>query len=156
MLITQQHAGVLRCTVMGSPPGPPSPSRHQHQRARSVTSWLQPAGVARLLDVDPDLGRHLPDQIKASAARQAIAALHSLAPGAWRPATDPTVPQTTYGFLVLEGALVRRTAVGTRYSAELLGQGDLLRPQQPDSDQYAIVTQQATWQALNDVQLALL
>jgi len=121
-----------------------------------VTSWLQPAGVARLLDVDPDLGRHLPDQIKASAARQAIAALHSLAPGAWRPATDPTVPQTTYGFLVLEGALVRRTAVGTRYSAELLGQGDLLRPQQPDSDQYAIVTQQATWQALNDVQLALL
>jgi CRP-like cAMP-binding protein len=51
---------------------------------------------------------------------------------------------------------VRRTTVANRHSAELLGQGDFLRPQQPDSDHYAIVTQQATWQALDEVHLALL
>lgn len=141
---------------MEGPPEPSSPAEPEPRSARSPASRLQPAGVARLLDVDPDLGRNLPDQIKASAGRQAIAEVRSLAPGAWRPAEDPTVTETTYGFLVLEGALVRRIAIGTRHSAELLGAGDFLRPQQPDSDEYAIVTHEATWQAIDEVQLALL
>ena len=110
----------------------------------------------RPLEVDPDLGRALPDQTKVRASREIIAEICSLAPGAWKPAADPTVNETPYGFLVLEGALVRRIAVGGRHSAELLGEGDFLRPQTPDSDEYAIVTQQATWQIIDEVQLALL
>ncbi|HEV2753804.1 MAG TPA: helix-turn-helix domain-containing protein [Solirubrobacteraceae bacterium] len=90
------------------------------------------------------------------ASRQAVAEVRSLAPGTWDPAEDPSVSRTPYGFLVVEGALVRRIAVGSRHSAELLGEGDFLRPQTPDSDEYAIVTQRASWQVLDEVHLALL
>jgi hypothetical protein len=82
----------------------PPPPGHDQQNARSPTGVLRPAGIVRLLDVDPDLGRDLPDQLKASATRQAIAHLHSLARGPWHPAQDPTINQAHYGLLVVNEA----------------------------------------------------
>jgi hypothetical protein len=52
--------------------------------------------------------------------------------------------------------MTRRVAVGARHSAELLTAGDLVRPVQPECDQYAEVRHVATWRVLRPVRVAVL
>lgn len=53
----------------------------------------------------------------------------------------PGVPSGGIGLLVLGGLLIRRVGIDERYGAELLGEGDLLRPwQNRDSHMLALTT----------------
>jgi CRP/FNR family cyclic AMP-dependent transcriptional regulator len=90
-------------------------------------SWpLHPAGRIALLDVDPDLaGRKSATEIAAIRDRL-TAPVYRLATG-----TMPQPPEGReghVGFLVLKGLLLYEVAVNGRATAELLGQGDVIRP----------------------------
>ena len=68
--------------------------------------------------------------------------------GRWdaRPPAERT--RDGYGFLVLEGLLVRRVGIAERVAAELLGPGDLLRPLEHDGEE-ATLPFDATWRVLH-------
>lgn len=59
------------------------------------------------------------------------------------------------GMLVLSGLLVRRVGIDGRFGAELLGEGDLLRPWQWESDSATLALEMA-WSIVEPVRLALL
>src|SRR5262245_39352366 len=88
------------------------------------------AGRVAVADFDPALRELIGDDPRARGARTAVA--HQLPRGTWKPneRADPT--NGGYGLLVLDGLLLRRVGVEGRYGAELLLNGDLLRPWQQD------------------------
>lgn len=51
---------------------------------------------------------------------------------------------------------MRQIQLAGRHMIELLGPGDVLRPWQPDSDQYAIVPSEAQWSVIEPGRLAVL
>jgi len=59
------------------------------------------------------------------------------------------------GLLVLEGLLIRRVGIDGRFGAELLGQGDLLRPWQGENAEPAL-PQTTGWRVLEPVRVAVL
>lgn len=59
------------------------------------------------------------------------------------------------GMLVLDGLLIRRVGIDGRFGAELLGEGDLLRPWQWESDSQTLPVEMA-WSILAPARLALL
>jgi hypothetical protein len=76
--------------------------------------------------------------------------------GRWDPRAEDLGSRPLFGLLVLDGALVRRASVGTRAAAELLGPGDLIRPDLECADQYAAVAQGGSWSVITPVRLARL
>ncbi len=62
---------------------------------------------------------------------------------------------TGLGILVLHGLLVRRVGIDGRFGAELLGEGDLLRPWQWESDS-ATLRVEMEWSIVEPARLALL
>lgn len=117
---------------------------------------LERTGALRLLDVDPELGRRLPEDAFAIARRQIVAELYVLPRGPWDAAGDPCVREEEFGFLVTKGVFARHVFSDGRRSAELLGEGDLLRPKQSESDVYASVDLSGRWEALTPMGLARL
>jgi hypothetical protein len=63
--------------------------------------------------------------------------------------------RTGLGILVLSGLLVRRVGIDGRFGAELLGEGDLLRPWQWESDS-ATLPLEMGWSIVSPCRLALL
>ncbi len=59
------------------------------------------------------------------------------------------------GILVLRGLLIRRVGIDGRFGAELLGEGDLLRPWQWESDSPTLPLEMA-WSIVEPARLALL
>jgi CRP-like cAMP-binding protein len=59
------------------------------------------------------------------------------------------------GLLVLDGLIVRRVGVGGRFGAELLGEGDLLRPWQRE-ELGTTLPRAGRWRALRPCRLAVL
>lgn len=59
------------------------------------------------------------------------------------------------GLLILDGMLVRRVGVAGRFGAELLGEGDLLRPGQRE-DVGTTLPRTAGWRALRPTRMAVL
>ena len=59
------------------------------------------------------------------------------------------------GLLVLRGLLIRRVDVGGGFGAELLGQGDLLRPWQGEGAQ-STLSSTSGWRVLEDARIAVL
>ena len=110
---------------------------------------------ANVLSEDPDLASVIPARDRASAIRAALATTLSVSPGAWEATTDAHRTAGGYGLLVLEGVLVRHVGFANRLGAELLGPGDLLRPQEHDGEE-ATLPFDATWRVLSQLRLALL
>jgi len=59
------------------------------------------------------------------------------------------------GILVLKGLLIRRVGIDGRFGAELLGEGDLLRPWQDESDS-PMLPLQTGWSVVEPARLVLL
>jgi CRP-like cAMP-binding protein len=104
---------------------------------------------------DAGLLHAIPEAERDSATRASLAATLFVPPGIWDAKTDAHRTEGGYGLLVLDGMLVRRVAFANRLGAELLGRGDLLRPQEHDGEE-ATLPFEATWRVLNHVRLALL
>ena len=109
----------------------------------------------RLLDEDPDLAAALPADEQAVAARAAVARTYLLGTGDWTPPTAWAGSASTLGLLVLDGLVMRSLELGDRCSTELLGDGDLLRPWQRDTEE-AMLACSVRWRVLEPTRVAVL
>jgi len=113
--------------------------------------------LSYILREDPELADALPPSQRARAADECVAATRSVKRGRWQPEDDAAgwVGPGGIGLLVLEGLLVRRVGVDDRFGAELLGEGDLLRPWQGE-DGGATLSRTSGWRVLEATRLAIL
>jgi len=110
--------------------------------------------LVRILHEDPDLARRLDADEARAAARQTVGILEEISPGPWKPATLAQ-GKCVFGGLVLDGLLVRELTVGGAVTAELLGAGDLVLPQDAD-EPVPFVGAQMTWTVLDATRVAWL
>jgi CRP/FNR family transcriptional regulator, cyclic AMP receptor protein len=110
--------------------------------------------TSRLLLDDPELAQHLHGERLAAASRECIAEEIRVPIGAWSPPHDLDGMQGGIGLLILDGLLARRVGVAGRFGAELLGDGDLLRPWHDDGS--TTLAHTGKWRALRPTRLAVL
>jgi CRP/FNR family cyclic AMP-dependent transcriptional regulator len=108
-----------------------------------------------VLDHDPELGDGIARERLSAAARDARATTLVLARGLWEQPVWPGSVRAGLGLLVLDGLLVRRVNIDGRFSGELLGRGDVLRPWQED-DAFASVSCSSGWRVLEPARVALM
>ena len=101
--------------------------------AVSESSNPGPTALCHVLREDPELAEAIP----VGRRRQAIdecTATELYLPAGRTPRGAGALMGTALGMLVLEGLLIRRVGIDGRFGAELLGEGDLLRPSQGEFD----------------------
>ena len=106
--------------------------------------------LGRLLEEDPDLGRALANEEFASASQALRVAIVEIDKGEWSPPRRQ--PESQSGYLLLEGKILREVRIYRDWNAELLVDGDVLRPWLEDSASFIT----ARWTALERCRLALL
>jgi hypothetical protein len=105
--------------------------------------------VCHIFREDPELAAGIDES-----ARECVVRAIRLPSGRWAGELTASIGGGI-GLLVLDGLLVRRVGVDGRYGAELLGEGDLLRPWQGQSARPAL--QRTTgWHVLRATRLAVL
>lgn len=87
------------------------------------------------------------------ARRHLVVAVQRFPRGTWTPAADADA--RPLGFLVLAGGLIHGSCVGDRWSTEILGPGDVLRPWEEEQGLEELAVREE-WQALESVELAVL
>lgn len=107
--------------------------------------------TCRVLREDVGLAEVVPEAHRARAIEECIAGVAELALGSWS-GYSSELPDGI-GLLVLKGLLIRHVGVGLGYGAELLGEGDLLRPWQ---EQDAALPHTTGWRVLEPTRLAVL
>jgi hypothetical protein len=110
--------------------------------------------ICYVLREDPDLAEAIDPARRDQAIEEFISRELTLPTGGWLGGDIP-LPDGGIGFLVLSGMLIRRVGVDGRYGAELLGEGDLLRPWQ-DDDAPLLSVIRASWSVTEPTRLALL
>ncbi len=110
--------------------------------------------VSHVLQRDPELLEAVPAADRQRAIDECIAPVAKLARGRWTGEWPERIDEAI-GLLVLQGLLVRRVGIDGRYGAELLGQGDILRPWQRE-DAGLTIRHTTGWRVLEPTQVALL
>ena len=82
---------------------------------------------ARLLEADPGLARTLPPEAVDALRDELVADVLELPLGEWGP-TQPEPDPGHLGYLLIDGLMLRRTAINGAKSGELISRGDLIRP----------------------------
>ena len=108
-----------------------------------------------LLDTDPDLGRLLDDERLEVARRELVVRQHTVGAGPWDGERLRDAGPEHVGLFVVEGLVTRELALADNVSAELLGQGDVLRPWQAERPQ-RLVPFGVRWTMLTPARLAVL
>jgi CRP/FNR family transcriptional regulator, cyclic AMP receptor protein len=108
----------------------------------------------RILAEDPDLGAGLTPSERERAVDDCVAGTMRIPRGRWRVDINESL-HNGIGLLVLDGLLLRRVGIDGRFGAELLGEGDLLRPWQGE-DGGSMLTQTTGWRVLVPVRMAVL
>jgi hypothetical protein len=119
-----------------------------------VTVVRRPStSVCHVLREDSDLAESVPPARRERAIHECIARQLTFGVGAWdgRLSADPDA----LGLLVLEGLLLRKVGVDGRHGAELLGEGDILRPWQEDAEPLTL-GHTSDWRVLERTRIALL
>lgn len=100
-----------------------------------------------LVDALPELADQL-DEDRLELARRAVRTrLVTVRKGVWAAAADAASPGI-YGFVIVNGTILRRVSAGHREGAELLGPGDLLQPSREPVE--------VTWRVVADATVAIL
>jgi CRP-like cAMP-binding protein len=102
---------------------------------------------------DPELAETIPAARRSDAIETCVASEVQIPAGA-RPGQGLLPPPGGIGLLVLEGLLIRRVGIDGKFGAEVLGEGDLLRPWQYDGDGTLPLTTE--WTVLEPMRLAAL
>jgi len=110
--------------------------------------------ICHLLNEDPDLAEAIEPNQRARAVEHCVARTAQIARGRWSMPEDQAL-RDGIGLLVLEGLILRRVGIDGRFGAELLGEGDLLRPWQGE-DSRAMLPLITGWRVLAPVRVALL
>jgi CRP/FNR family transcriptional regulator, cyclic AMP receptor protein len=119
-------------------------------RLQLVSSLGTSQSFCRVLREDADLAASVPAELRETAIAECVAPLADLPRGTWSGQND--LRGDGIGLLVLDGLLVRRVGIEGRFGAELVGEGDLLRPWQEDLS----VTTSTNWRVLQPSRLAVL
>src|SRR4051812_20295617 len=82
--------------------------------------------TAIVLEDDSELADAVTADRRALATHASVAEVEHVPRGVWDAREPAERTRGGYGFLVLDGLLVRRVGIGHRFTAELLGAGDLL------------------------------
>jgi CRP/FNR family transcriptional regulator, cyclic AMP receptor protein len=90
-------------------------------------SVVSSSSVCQVLREDPELADAIPPERRARAVEACVAPEFSLQPGRWG-GRGSLGFRGGIGVLVLTGLMIRRVGIDGRYGAELIGEGDLLRP----------------------------
>jgi CRP/FNR family cyclic AMP-dependent transcriptional regulator len=106
----------------------------------------------QVLREDAELGEAVGAEHREQAIAECLAETVGLARGRWRAGGEPKL-RDGIGLLILDGLLLRRVGIDGRFGAELLGEGDLLRPWQ---DSASILSHTTGWRVLETTRLALL
>ena len=109
----------------------------------------------RLLDLDPDLGEHLPRH-RYGVARAELRCLVLV----WRRGDAPAEVdleerESTLGLLIVSGLITRRVTVVGRRCVELLGPGDVFAPWQED-DGHMVAPVSASFRVLEPTRMAVI
>lgn len=107
-----------------------------------------------MLVEDPELAEALSPADRAPASEHCLAPAIDLPRGRWDGQRSDMTPDGI-GLLVLRGLLIRRVDVGGGFGAELLGQGDLLRPWQGEGAQ-STLSSSSGWRVLEEARIAVL
>lgn len=110
--------------------------------------------VCRVLAEDPDLAEAISPVHRSGAIEHCVAPAVNLARGRWDGQRQDMTPDGI-GLLVLRGLLIRRVGVGGGSGAELLGQGDVLRPWQGEGAQ-STLSPVTGWHVLEPARIAVL
>lgn len=111
-------------------------------------------GRSLVLDEDSELAELVSRQQLQTARQASSASIVELPLGWWDARVDSGRAREGFGLLVLGGVLVRRVGFGGRFGAELLADGDLLRPWEFDGDDS--IGFETTWRVLASARLAVL
>ena len=112
------------------------------------------ASLCHVLIEDPGLAEAIPPAHRQQAMEECIAKAMPIAPGRWSGKRSP-IGHDGIGLLVLRGLLIRRVGIDGRFGAELLGEGDLLRPWQ-GQDVPPTLPRTTGWRVLEPTRVALL
>jgi CRP-like cAMP-binding protein len=107
-----------------------------------------------VLDEDSDLAELVSNAQLQTARQASLAGVVDLPSGSWDARVESDRAREGFGLLVLGGVLVRRVGFGGRFGAELLADGDLLRPWEYDGDES--IGFETTWRVLVTSRLAVL
>lgn len=112
------------------------------------------AGHCRVLQEDPELAESIPADRRERATRECTARELDL-PVVGDETGSVDVAGHGIGLLMLDGLLIRRVGIEGRFGAELLGEGDLLRPWQEHLDS-PLLPLQTGWSAIVPARVAVL
>jgi CRP/FNR family transcriptional regulator, cyclic AMP receptor protein len=113
-----------------------------------------PITQCRVLADDPDLAEAIAVSHRSGAADHCLAPAINLPRGQWDGQRTDVTPGGI-GLLVLRGLLIRRVGIEEGFGAELLGQGDLLRPWQGEGAQSSL-SRTTGWRILEQARVAVL
>ena len=109
--------------------------------------------ICRVLHEDVGLAEAIPEANRPRAVEECTASVAEIPNGTWNGYRTETPGGV--GLLVLEGLLIRQVGIGLGYGAELLGEGDLLRPWQEQDAQLALA-HTTGWRVIEPTRLAVL
>lgn len=107
-----------------------------------------------MLGEDGELAEAIPVELRERALRECVARAVTIPAGPWR-AARAMPAGAGIGLYVLRGLLIRRVDVNSRFGAELLGAGDLLRPWEGEGEP-ATLSVTAGWRVVEPVRVAVL
>jgi CRP-like cAMP-binding protein len=114
---------------------------------------LSATGLIHVLRADPDLAEAIAVDERDQAIEDCTAPELRVPTGSWS-AEDCSMPPDAIGLLMLEGMLLRRVGIEGRYGAELLGEGDLLRPEPEDHS--GLLPLSVHWTVIEPARFAML
>jgi CRP/FNR family cyclic AMP-dependent transcriptional regulator len=112
--------------------------------------------LTRVLELDPDLGLDLNPSAMSAATAELVAPVAGIDWTTRRGRWGPSRPQGHLGLLVLDGLLLREVELLGTFSAEVLGEGDLLRPWDVDGEFATPIPATVHWTVLAPVEVAIL
>ena len=107
-----------------------------------------------MLDEDAELAELVSASQLAAARQASLAAVVDVPAGLWDARDAADSAREGYGLLVLRGVLIRRVGYDGRFGAELLADGDLLRPWEFDGEE--LLGFETGWRVLVPTRLAVL
>jgi CRP/FNR family cyclic AMP-dependent transcriptional regulator len=111
--------------------------------------------AVRLLDAVPELADNISDDRLEGARQHALAATIELAPGRWHASSSDFEDPVGYGLMIVEGLMTRDILLGQTTASELVGAGDLVRPNDHEGA-VSPVQFDVAWNVLEPTRLAVL
>lgn len=113
-----------------------------------------PSSLCHVLREDPELAEAIPLERRRQAVEELVVREVDM-PSSGERAAAAGLNGRGIGLLILDGLLIRRVGIEGRFGAELVGEGDLLRPWRDEMDS-PMLPLQTEWSAVSPARVAVL